>query len=300
MKRLIFALLAISVLSLAAFSQNSQWRNFVDSKKDVWFQAPDSILIDRDDSNDSVTLYSFFDGISVSVRKESPSKRDFVEYVKRLQLPFGERGSRVQNFNSPLIYVRREEELIGEDRTVTLYVGSKNAYFVIRATASKTNAAIDDFVKTIRFQGSRLISDPNVKDRPAALDLVTFDTLAKSVEADTALARKDGKSTGTFAEIKEHLPLELDKLSRNIIILRKPRPSYTDQARMNNVQGTILANVQFLASGEIGSITVNSTADRSLAKNVISVIRQIKFIPAQADGKPVDVVRTLVYKFSIY
>jgi len=82
--------------------------------------------------------------------------------------------------------------------------------------------------------------------------------------------------------------------------LRKPKPSYTDNARQNNKQVTVYAKVDFLKDGQIGSITVDPRLDRGLAANVARVVRQIKFIPAEVNGKAVNVTRVLEYRFSIY
>jgi len=59
-------------------------------------------------------------------------------------------------------------------------------------------------------------------------------------------------------------------------------------------------NIEFLATGEIGTITVDKRANRGLARNVINAARKIKFIPAKANGRSVDVTRTLGYIFLIY
>lgn len=49
-------------------------------------------------------------------------------------------------------------------------------------------------------------------------------------------------------------------------LLSQPRPHYTEQARRNEIDGTVRLQVTFLASGEIGSITVLK-AKKKLQKN---------------------------------
>jgi TonB family protein len=292
-------LLCLSIQCLA--QDASQWRNYTDSGKEIWFQAPASVLVDRDSDLKAVTLHSFFDGVKVSVRKQKIGEEP-LKYVKDLDLPFGLKGSKVQNYKSDAIYVRREDEMVSSDLRVTLYAGSKKSYFVVTLTAAKDNAAMKRFLETIRFGGSRLYADPNVQDKPTSGEPAVFDTLPASPETETALIKKPTgpEPAGKFGNVREWLPLELDKLSGDVIVLRKPAPTYTDSARMRGVQGTIFVNVQFLANGEIGSITVDDRADRGLGKNVIKAVRDIKFIPAQANGKPIDATRTLFYRFSIY
>lgn len=300
--QVISTLLFVGVFSLAAFAQDTvQWKNYVDSASEIWFQAPTSILIDHDAELKQLTLHTFFEGVRVSVRKQEVNGEP-LKYVKGLNLPFGEKAAQVRNYKSDTIYVRREDELIGSDALVTLYIGSKQSYFVVNLAASKDNAAMKRFVETMRLGGSRLFSDPNIQDRTVNGEPVVFDRLPTSREIESALAKKSNgpEPAGNFGKLEKYVPLELDKLSGDVIILRKPRPGYTDDARMRGIQGTIFVNVQFLANGEIGNITVSDRADRGLGTNVIIAVRKIKFIPAQANGKAIDVTRTLQYKFSIY
>lgn len=83
-------------------------------------------------------------------------------------------------------------------------------------------------------------------------------------------------------------------------ILSKPRPSYTDRARSANVQGTIRILAAFNADGKIGHILVTKRLGFGLDEQVLRAARGIKFMPASQDGKPVSVVKTIEYGFSIY
>jgi len=302
LRRILSVLLAISALSLAAFGQiSAQWKNYVDSAGEIWFQAPASVLIDRDIDLNAMTLHTFFDGVKLSITKQE-IKDEPLKYVKDLRLPFGLKGAKVQNYKSDAIYVRREQEVVGSNLLVTLYVGSKKSYFVVKLAASTDNSAMKRFLETVRFGGSRLSPNPNVQDKAISGESTVFDTLPTSPETQAALSKKPTGSepAGKFGNVRNWLPLEFDKLSGDVIILRKPRPSYTDDARMRGIQGTIFVNVEFLANGDIGNITVDDRADRGLGKNVMTAVRKIHFIPAQANGKPIDATRTLFYQFAIY
>lgn len=83
-------------------------------------------------------------------------------------------------------------------------------------------------------------------------------------------------------------------------ITSKPRASYTDRARMNSVQGTITIAVLFGASGRVEMLLVLKGLEPSLDRNAIAAAKQIKFEPQTKDGKPVSVVKTIQYSFSIY
>jgi TonB family protein len=85
-----------------------------------------------------------------------------------------------------------------------------------------------------------------------------------------------------------------------IVILSKPRPGYTDEARSNNVQGTVILNVTFESNGTIGAIEVVKGLEHGLAEATVEAARKITFTPARQNGNPVTVRKQLSYSFSIY
>ena len=83
-------------------------------------------------------------------------------------------------------------------------------------------------------------------------------------------------------------------------ILSKPKAAYTDEARNNDTQGAVTLKITFMASGEIGDITVVSGLPDGLTDQAIAAARQIKFEPKKVNGLPVTVVMTFQYGFNIY
>jgi TonB family C-terminal domain len=83
-------------------------------------------------------------------------------------------------------------------------------------------------------------------------------------------------------------------------ILAKPRASYTDEARQNNVQGVVRLRVTFLASGQIGSISPVSTLPYGLTEQAIAAARNIRFEPKKVNGVAQSSVKQVEYSFSIY
>jgi periplasmic protein TonB len=83
-------------------------------------------------------------------------------------------------------------------------------------------------------------------------------------------------------------------------IISKPRPSYTDAARQNQVTGVVRLKVTFLASGQIGSISPVSGLSYGLTEQAIAAARQIRFEPQKVNGVPQTVSKTIEYSFSIY
>ncbi len=83
-------------------------------------------------------------------------------------------------------------------------------------------------------------------------------------------------------------------------ILAKPKPSYTDSARQNQVQGTVILRVTFLASGAIGSISPVKGLPNGLTEQAIAAARSIRFEPAKSNGVGQTVTKQVEYTFSIY
>ena len=85
-----------------------------------------------------------------------------------------------------------------------------------------------------------------------------------------------------------------------VVILSKPRPGYTDEARSNGVQGNVILKVTFEADGTIGAIEVIKGLELGLTETTVEAARKITFTPARQNGKPVSVTKELEYTFSIY
>jgi TonB family protein len=88
--------------------------------------------------------------------------------------------------------------------------------------------------------------------------------------------------------------------SSGIVVISKPRPSYTDKARHSNTQGTVVLRVTFLSNGGVGSISPTKELPDGLTEQAIAAARKIAFLPAIADGLPITVTKQVEYTFSIY
>jgi TonB family protein len=83
-------------------------------------------------------------------------------------------------------------------------------------------------------------------------------------------------------------------------ILAKPEPGFTEEARRNNVTGTIRLRAVLAADGRIRNIAVVRSLPDGLTERAISAARGIKFKPAFKDGHAVSQYVTLEYNFNIY
>lgn len=92
-------------------------------------------------------------------------------------------------------------------------------------------------------------------------------------------------------------PAEVDQRVR---VLSKPEPQYTEEARRNQVTGTVVLRAVFASSGEVVSIHAVNEIPFGLTEQAIAAARKIKFVPAMKDGRPVSVYLHLEYNFNLY
>ncbi len=82
-------------------------------------------------------------------------------------------------------------------------------------------------------------------------------------------------------------------------ILAKPKPQYTDEARKLGLEGEVLVQVVFPAAGPVQVVRVIKGLGHGLDEAAIHAAEQIRFKPAQQDGKPVDYPATVHIVFQI-
>ncbi len=82
-------------------------------------------------------------------------------------------------------------------------------------------------------------------------------------------------------------------------VVSKPTPVYTEEARHLGVQGEVELSVVFQASGAIKVVGVVKSLGHGLDQAAEQAAAQIRFKPAQRDGKPVDFPATLRIQFRL-
>jgi TonB family protein len=73
-----------------------------------------------------------------------------------------------------------------------------------------------------------------------------------------------------------------------VTILDKPRPDYTAEGRSLRLEGDVVLDVVFLASGHVQVNRIASGLGHGLDESASKAAQQIKFKPALREGQPVD------------
>jgi protein TonB len=83
-------------------------------------------------------------------------------------------------------------------------------------------------------------------------------------------------------------------------ILYREKAKYTEDARLNRVEGTVVLNIVFGADGRIHDIRTVRGLPHGLTETAIEAAQKIRFHPAVKDGKPTPVRATLEFSFALY
>lgn len=83
-------------------------------------------------------------------------------------------------------------------------------------------------------------------------------------------------------------------------VITKPEPSYTEEARHNQITGTIIIRCVFRSSGAVTDLRIVSGLPFGLNEKALESARQIRFIPAIKDGHFVSMYIQLEYNFNLY
>jgi TonB family protein len=84
-----------------------------------------------------------------------------------------------------------------------------------------------------------------------------------------------------------------------VVIVAKPNPQYTPEARKLGIEGEVLVEVVFPASGPVRVVRVVKGLGHGLDESAMRAAEQIKFQPALQAGMPVDFPATVHIVFQI-
>lgn len=146
--------------------------------------------------------------------------------------------------------------------------------------------------------GSRL-GNPDV-DIPKFFGSITFDRPPASVLiADgpgvQPLTEPAPGTDGSGASV-----LTGKQVSVKARVISKPEPRYTEDARQQQITGTVVLRAVFSSSGSVINIRAMSALPYGLTEAAVGAARKIRFVPAIKDGKFVSMYIQLEYNFNLY
>jgi TonB family protein len=109
-----------------------------------------------------------------------------------------------------------------------------------------------------------------------------------------------GGGGGGGDDVDYKRPFSQKEVTRKALITFKPEPGFTEEARKNNVTGVVRLRAILSASGSVSNVSVIKGLPDGLTEKAISAAKQIRFNPAEKDGRTVSQYIVLEYNFNIY
>lgn len=305
----VFFVFTAFILSVVA-QENSQekWSKILSPKKDLTLLIPGDFLVDNE--GDTYRVYAYQNEVRITFTAENTSQaKARLKMMRTFRYP----GSKaeVKRFSlgdfdgDTYSYPNKDKDKDDDDDgyfSMSIYTASSKAFYTITVSSKvKTNKTLEKFLYSIRLDKAPLLKQAN----PVNIDAeqgAALDELKSSPAVLEALKKPDAKRAKIIYEKKsdDEKKTEPIKYSRPVIVLRKVQARYTDSARQQGVQGSVMLRVVFRADAQIGEITVIKKLSGGLTENAVEAVRKIKFLPAEIDGKAVDTTRTVSYTFTIY
>ncbi len=110
---------------------------------------------------------------------------------------------------------------------------------------------------------------------------------------------KGGAPGGDNSDDPDHIYTS-PQVTERARVLSKPEPQYTEEARRNQITGTVILRVVFSRAGEVTNIRALQPLGGGLTEKAIAAARQIRFVPARRNGQAVSMYMQLEYNFNLY
>jgi len=83
------------------------------------------------------------------------------------------------------------------------------------------------------------------------------------------------------------------------ILLNNPQPRYTEEARKNKIQGTVMVRVLIGNDGQVKRVVVTRPLPDGLDEQAIQAAYQLRFKPAMKSGQPVSFWKPVAIEFNL-
>lgn len=281
----------------AAPSDESNWVRFESPARDFSVSLPEmGYLVDSDEGSYRIHYISGEIVIKLDMTPKSKAKDDF-----KLSAQIEEEKGYIFTETGDFLI----SQFIGKDKqknmtTVGFHLASsKGSYLITASTKDLSNINFIRFLDSIHLNGTALYIPRN----RYPIDSKTI--LVSSLKSDTvileALQKPDSKQKKLekARNVTDEKDNDRFNYTRPLILLRKPKV-VVDSAWGRVISGTLRVRVTFLANGEIGNVVLLNSVDEALDKSAFNAAKKIKFLPAEIDGKAVDVTRVIEYSFLRY
>jgi len=97
--------------------------------------------------------------------------------------------------------------------------------------------------------------------------------------------------------LKEDIPIETSNLSKPVLI-SEISPAYPFEALKDRIEGRVAIKFFINKTGNVSEISVESTSGSDILDfAAINYVKKLKFIPAEANGKPHNIWMTMSFRY---
>ena len=174
------------------------------------------------------------------------------------------------------------------ERTASQYPISADAgRDEIRLALEKREPAVAPFRTRMRELAERL--EAFAAARPQDPDAAVWREQAQSLRIYGG--RPEGRGPGDVYTSTQ--------VTTKAVILNKPEPPYTEEARAKRTSGVVRLRAVLGADGRVRNVVAVRRLPNGLTESAVEVARRIRFTPATLGGRPVSQVVMLEYHFEV-
>lgn len=233
-----------------------------------------------DKARATVQLGSYADGVVYLVYVlDNPSPRLSLQEFISLQVPSGSISLANERNVSRNGFAGKAYSRDPRDGMVEFFASEDRLYQFNAFGAPADDARLTRFFSSISFGKAKNVVE--VKEGPG----LPFDSGVQEERPEKQLP------------YKAYVGKDVNQKAR---LAMKPEPSYTEDARQNQIAGTVVLKCIFRYDGSVTDIRTVSGLPYGLTQKAIEAAKRIKFIPAIKDGKHVSMWMQLEYNFNLY
>jgi TonB family protein len=240
-----------------------------------------------------------------------PTPRIKIPFTARLPLPLARRApALIEPLQPPVIQappILPEPILVASVAPPQMPVAPASAFSAAVAANGAPNTKSP--VRTGGFGAASAFADPTIRamqtaavgfgdatvgTAPVARRSVSYSGFGDTGVAATTPGYRGSVRSGGFGDAVSTAPIATPARPLSAqpaiaaLILEKPRPAYTEEARRLQIEGEVQLEVLFGASGEIHILRVIRGLGHGLDENAALAARAIRFVPAKREGRAVD------------
>lgn len=289
----LFIVILLALITCFVHAQSDpKWKSISSVSGDFRISLPSDLIVFK--KEDSVTLYAYFGGVSVKIENLDVDRPQ--SYLKKHSFTNETDKEANVEFSLGEFNLKTVEYDNGEVQSMYVYAASKNKYYaIVFKTPSRKALAESEMLKSLRIDGKYVSKSASHESRDG--DSLIIEKLKSSPQVEVALKAKCSDNV-RYGFADRDLPSETAAVtfySRELVILNK---STLNLPGDDHGQGKVKLRVFFGTDGYVTGAIVMPGSDRDAVKRSVRAASCIKFLPAEIDGSPVEVIKTLQYEFT--